>query len=288
MIERDTELSIRRQCELLGLHRSGLYYTQSVESAENLAIMRRLDEQYLKTPFYGYRKLHVLLLSEGYVVGKKRLKRLMKLMGWETIYRKPNTSKPNELHYKYPYLLRNLEVTRKNQVWEIDITYIPMRRGFMYLCAIIDLKTRYVVHWSVSNTMSSEWCRQTVEEAIALHGKPEIINSDQGSQFTSHVYIEYLKGLETVKISMDGKGRATDNIFIERLWKSVKYEWIYLHVYENGIELYNGLEEYFRFYNEERFHENLGYKTPGMIFKRVAYNRKSKKRRTKIMKTNPT
>ncbi|MBK6875981.1 MAG: IS3 family transposase [Ignavibacteria bacterium] len=270
MIERDTELSIRRQCELLGLHRSGLYYTQSVESAENLAIMRRLDEQYLKTPFYGYRKLHVLLLSEGYVVGKKRLKRLMKLMGWETIYRKPNTSKPNELHYKYPYLLRNLEVTRKNQVWEIDITYIPMRRGFMYLCAIIDLKTRYVVHWSVSNTMSSEWCRQTVEEAIALHGKPEIINSDQGSQFTSHVYIEYLKGLETVKISMDGKGRATDNIFIERLWKSVKYEWIYLHVYENGIELYNGLEEYFRFYNEERFHENLGYKTPGMIFKRVA------------------
>jgi len=254
MIERDTELSIRRQCELLGLHRSGLYYTQSVESAENLAIMRRLDEQYLKTPFYGYRKLHVLLLSEGYVVGKKRLKRLMKLMGWETIYRKPNTSKPNELHYKYPYLLRNLEVTRKNQVWEIDITYIPMRRGFMYLCAIIDLKTRYVVHWSVSNTMSSEWCRQTVEEA----------------QFTSHVYIEYLKGLETVKISMDGKGRATDNIFIERLWKSVKYEWIYLHVYENGIELYNGLEEYFRFYNEERFHENLGYKTPGMIFKRVA------------------
>ena len=270
MIERDSELSIRRQCELLGVHRSGLYYTPSPESAENLAIMRRLDEQYLKTPFYGYRKLHALLTGEGYAVGKKRLKRLMKLMGWETIYRKPNISKPNEVHYKYPYLLRDLEILRKNQVWEIDITYIPMRRGFMYLCALIDLETRYVLNWSVSNTMSSEWCRQTVESAISMHGKPEIINSDQGSQFTSQVYIEYVKGLETVKISMDGKGRATDNIFIERLWRSLKYEWIYLHVYENGTELYRGLEEYFRFYNEERIHESLGYMTPGVVFKTAA------------------
>ena len=270
MIEKDNELSIRHQCKLLGLHRSGLYYTPSTESAENLEIMRFLDEQYMKTPFYGYRKLKVWLETLGYSVGKKRLKRLMKLVRWETIYRRRNTSKANEGHFKYPYLLRDLEIARKNQVWEIDITYIPMRKGFMYLCAIIDLKTRYAVSWSLSNTMSSEWCRQTVEQAIALHGKPEIINSDQGSQFTSQIYIDYLKGLETVQISMDGKGRATDNIFIERLWRSVKYEWIYLHVYENGTELYNGLEEYFRFYNEERFHENLGYKTPGMIFKRVA------------------
>ncbi|MBK6877773.1 MAG: IS3 family transposase [Ignavibacteria bacterium] len=270
MIEKDNELSIRHQCKLLGLHRSGLYYTPSTESAENLEIMRLLDEQYMKTPFYGYRKVKVWLETLGYSVGKKRLKRLMKLVRWETIYRRRNTSKSNEGHFKYPYLLRDLEIARKNQVWEIDITYIPMRKGFMYLCAIIDLKTRYVVSWSLSNTMTSEWCRSVVEAAIAEHGQPEIINSDQGSQFTSPVYIDYLKGLEKVKISMDGKGRATDNIFIERLWRSVKYEWIYLHVYENGTELYNGLEEYFRFYNEERFHENLGYKTPGMIFKTAA------------------
>lgn len=194
----------------------------------------------------------------------------MKLIGWEMIYRKPNTRQPNEAHFKYHYLLRNLEIARKNQVWAIDITYIPMRRDFMYLCAIIDLKTRYVLTCNLSNTMSSEWCRQTVEQAIALQGKPEIINSDQGTQFASGVYIEYLKGLETLQISMDGKGRAIENIYIEKLWRSVKYEWICLHVYDNGKELYSRLEKYFRFYNEERHHESLEYTTPGNNFRTAA------------------
>lgn len=271
MIEKDSELSIRRQCELLGLHRSGLYYTPSPESEENLEIIRKLDEQYLNTPFYGYRKVQAWLLMEGYVVGKKRLKRLMKLVRWETIYRGRNTSKPNEMHEKYPYLLKDLKIRHRNQVWCIDITYIPMRRGFMYLVAIIDLKTRYVLTWSLSNTMTSEWCRQAVEEAIAMHGQPEIINSDQGSQFTSKVYTDYLNGLEKpVKISMDGKGRAIDNVFIERLWRSVKYECVYINAFENGDELYEGLARYFRFYNEERLHESLGYKTPGMTFRSAA------------------
>lgn len=267
MIMRDSDMSIVRQCELFGIHRSGLYYTPSPESTENLRIMRLLDEQYLKTPFYGYRKVKAWLKTEGYEVNSKRLKRLMKLVCWQTIYRKKNTSKPNDEHEKYPYLLEGLIIERKNQVWGIDITYIPMRRGFMYLVAIIDLHSRYVLNWSLSNSMTSEWCRQTVEEAIRIHGQPEIINSDQGSQFTSKIYTNYLKSLEKpVKISMDGKGRAIDNVFIERLWRSVKYECVYINSYEDGEELYKGLKEYFRFYNDARHHQSLRYKTPGMIY----------------------
>jgi len=267
MIVKEKDMSISHQCELLQIHRSGLYYTPAPEREENLQLMRLMDEQYFKTPFYGVRKLTEWLYHEGYDVNHKRVKRLMNLMGWQTIYRQPNTSKPNKEHPVYPYLLKGLTINRANQVWAIDITYIPMRRGFMYLCAIIDLHTRYVVNWSISNTMTATWCRQVVEEAIAMHGQPEIINSDQGSQFTSLKYTELLtKRDKPILISMDGKGRCIDNIFIERLWRSVKYECVYLHAFEDGVQLYNGLQRYFHFYNNERIHQSLDYKTPASLY----------------------
>jgi len=256
---------------LLGIHRSGLYYTPRPESDENLEIMRWMDEQYFKTPFYGNRRLRKLLQAKGYRVAKTRVDRLMKLMGWQTLYRKLNTSRPNKQHPVYPYLLKGLEINRANQVWAIDITYVPMRRGFMYLCAIIDLHTRFVVNWSISNTMTSAWCRMVVEDAIAMHGQPEIINSDQGSQFSGYEYTSLLENRETpIRISMDGKGRCIDNIFIERLWKSVKYECVYLKAFEDGVQLYNGLQEYFRFYNFERIHQSLDYKTPASLYRSAA------------------
>ncbi len=262
MIEKDnSRLSISRQCELLDVHRSGLYYQSSPESEENLKVMRLMDEAYLDTPFYGVRKLKVLLDRKGYPINCKRVKRLMNLVGWQTIYRAPRTSLPDKEHKVYPYLLRGLEITRSNQVWATDITYIPMRKGFMYLCAVIDLHTRYVVSWSISNTMTADWCRQVMDEAIAIHGKPEIANSDQGSQFTSSTFTQLLLN-KGIRVSMDGKGRAIDNIFIERLWRSVKYEYVYLNIPKDGIELYQGLKWYFKFYNSQRFHESLKYQTP--------------------------
>jgi putative transposase len=260
-----------RQCLLLQIHRSGLYYAPVPESEENLHLMRCMDEQYFKTPFYGIRRMTAWLRHQGHRVNRKRVKRLMELMGWQTIYRKRNTSKANKLHPVYPYLLRDLAITRPNQVWAIDITYVPMRRGFMYLCAIIDIHTRFVVNWGISNTMTAEWCRQLVEEAIEMHGQPEIINSDQGSQFTSFEYISLLTERECpIAISMDGKGRAIDNIFIERLWKSVKYECVYLNAFEDGVKLYEGLQQYFRFYNTERLHQSLDYNTPESLYRQVA------------------
>lgn len=268
IVSRESSISQSRQCELLSIHRSGLYYKPVGESANNLHLMRLMDEQYLHTPFYGIRRLREWFLSKGEIVNRKRIKRLMELMGWKTLYRRPNTSWKNKEHKIYPYLLRNLEINRKNQVWAIDITYVPMRRGFMYLCAIIDLHTRYVINWSLSNTMTAEWCKQVVEEAISEHGKPEIINSDQGSQFTSYEYTSLFD--ENMKISMDGKGRAIDNIFIERLWKSVKYECIYLNVFDDGVKLYEGLRQYFKFYNCERMHQSLNYKTPESVYKNAA------------------
>lgn len=261
MVDQSSELSLSKQCDLLKLHRSGLYYKPLTECDENLEIMRRLDEQYFKTPFYGVLRLTALLQQEGYKINEKRTRRLMKLIHWQTIYREPKTTISDLTHYKYPYLLKGLKIERNNQVWAMDITYIPMRKGFMYLAAIIDLHSRYVVNWSISNTMSADWCSQVLEEAIAKHGKPEIFNTDQGSQFTSEVFINILKNNE-IQISMDGKGRALDNIFIERLWKSVKYENVYLNVYENGVDLYKGLNQYFEFYNHERIHQSLDYKTP--------------------------
>ena len=263
------KLSICRQCEALGVHRSGLYYTPSEESEENLQLLRLLDEQYMNTPFYGIRRLTYWLRSKGHAVNRKRVKRLMTIMGWQTIFRKQNTSKRNVLHPIYPYLLRGLEVERRNQVWAIDITYVPMKKGFMYLCAIIDLKTRFTVNWSLSNTMTAEWCAQVVADAVQQHGTPEIINSDQGSQFTSIEYTSLLQH-HGINISMDGKGRAIDNIFIERLWRSVKYECIYINVFEDGVKLYEGLNQYFTFYNNERIHQSLDYKTPQSLYNNAA------------------
>jgi putative transposase len=270
MIEAEHDkLSIVEQCQLLQVSRSGFYYEPQSESEENLAIMRIMDEQYLETPFYGVERLLVLLTALAYNINRKRVRRLMKVHGWQTLYPTPRTTRIDPAAYKYPYLLRGLSIERKNQVWAIDITYVPMKKGFMYLCAIIDLHTRYVVNWGISNSMSAEWCTELVADAIALHGNPEIINSDQGSQFTSEVYTNMLKQKE-IKISMDGKGRAIDNIFIERLWRTVKYEHIYLHVYEDGLTLYKGLHKYFSFYNGERRHQSLNYKTPEEHYLKMA------------------
>jgi putative transposase len=263
------ELSVVKQCELLQISRSGLYYEPVQESAENLSILRLLDEQYFKTPYYGVERLLVLLIVLGYKINRKRLRRLLKLQGWQTLYPMPRTTRIDPGAYKYPYLLRDIRVERKNQVWAIDITYLPMKQGFMYLCAVIDLHSRYVVGWGISNTMSAEWCTEIVQQAIATHGTPEILNSDQGSQFTSEVYINLLKD-QGIQISMDGKGRAIDNIFIERLWRTVKYEHIYLHVYEDGLSLYKGLQQYFSFYNGERRHQSLEYQTPLTLYSRAA------------------
>jgi putative transposase len=270
MIEKEhTELSLVKQCDLLEVSRSGLYYEPVPESEENLAIMRVLDEQYFKTPFYGVERLTVVLAGMGYSVNPKRTRRLMKLQGWQTLYPMPRTTKVDPAAYKYPYLLRDLQIERKNQVWAIDITYVPMKRGFMYLCALIDVHTRFVVGWGVSNTMTAEWCTEIVREAIATHGTPGIINSDQGSQFTSEVYTQYLKDSE-IQISMDGKGRAIDNVFVERLWRTVKYADIYLHVYEDGLSLYRGLKKFFSFYNQERIHQSLEYETPQSLYSNAA------------------
>lgn len=262
-------LSLVKQCGLLNVGRSGLYYSPLQESQENLAIMRTLDEQYLKTPFYGVERILVLLTVLGFSINRKRVRRLMKLMGWQTLYCAPRTTRIDPAAYKYPYLLRGLSIERRNQVWAIDITYLPMKNGFMYLCAIIDIHTRYVVGWGISNSMTAEWCCGIVSDAIDRNGKPGIINSDQGSQFTSEAYINLLTQND-VQISMDGKGRAIDNIFIERLWRTVKYEHVYLHAYEDGLTLYKGLNEYFKFYNDERRHQSLDYETPLTMYQRAA------------------
>ena len=264
-----SSLSISSQCQLLSINRSSFYYVPTGESAENLAIMSCLDEQYFDTPFYGVARLQAMLIKKGYTINHKRLRRLMRLVNWQTIYREPHTTVMDKTQYKYPYLLRGMKIDRINQVWAMDITYIPMAKGFMYLTAIIDLKSRYVLQWSLSNTMSAEWCAQVVEDAIKIHGVPEIFNTDQGSQFTSAVFVDTLiqKG---ISISMDGKGRALDNIFIERLWRSVKYENIYLNVYEDGVSLFQGLNEYFEFYNHKRLHQSLDYKTPMENYRSVA------------------
>jgi putative transposase len=263
------KLTISLQCEVLSISRSSFYYVPVGESEANLWIMRALDEQYFKTPFYGVLRLQALFREKGYCINTKRLRRLMRLVNWRTIYREPKTTIPDKTHYKYPYLLRGLTIERNNQVWAMDITYIPMAKGFMYLAAIIDLNSRYVVNWSLSNSMTAEWCSEVVKEAIKNHGVPEIFNTDQGSQFTSEIFINTLKN-NAIEISMDGKGRALDNIFIERLWRSVKYENIYLNVYEDGLSLYQGLNKYFDFYNNQRHHQSLDYQAPVNKYKLVA------------------
>ena len=259
------KLSISEQCRILGIHRSGLYYTPKGESALNLRLMTMIDKEFFDKPFYGVRKMTHHLRHFGYHVNQKRVRRLYRLMDLRVIYAKKNTSKANRGHKKYPYLLRGLKIERVNQVWATDITWIPMQRGFMYLIAIIDLHSRYVVNWSISNSMDAEWCNEVLEEAIRMHGTPEIFNTDQGSQFTSILFTTTLK-MHGIKISMDGKGRAIDNVFIERLWRSLKYEYVYLNPANGGVELYKGVQKYFKFYNDERIHQNLEYKTPKDIF----------------------
>jgi putative transposase len=252
-------LSVVRQCELLDLARSTCYYRPAGESAANLALMRRIDELYLKRPFYGSRKI---ALELG--VNRKRVQRLMRRMGLEAVYCKPRTTRPAADHKVYPYLLRNLKITRPDQVWATDITYVPMRHGFLYLVAVMDWYSRYVLAWRLSNTLTGSFCNEALAAALA-RGKPEIFNSDQGSQFTARAFTQCLENAG-VRISMDGRGRALDNVFIERLWRSVKYEEIYLKDYANGWEAEDGLTDYFRFYCQERIHQALGYRTPAEVY----------------------
>lgn len=257
------QLSIRRQCELLGLGRANWYYHPAEENAETLELMHHIDRQYTRTPFYGSRRMTVYLNGAGYEVNRKRVQRLMRLMGVEGVAPGPKTSQPHPAHAIYPYLLRDLVIARPNQVWCTDVTYLPLARGFLFLVAILDWYSRYVVAWMVSNTQDTAFCLEALEQAFT-HGCPEIFNSDQGCQFTSAAFTSRLLAAG-VQISMDGRGRVFDNIFIERLWRTVKYEYVYLTDHRDGLELERGLTTYFRFYNSERPHQALGYCTPEQV-----------------------
>ena len=257
-------MSISRQCALAGLSRSGLYYTPREETAENLELMRLLDEQYTRTPFYGVRRMREELLRRGYEVNPKRVRRLLRQMGLEAIYAKPRLSVPAPGHRIYPYLLRGLPIVRPDQVWGTDITYIRLRRGFVYLVAIMDWFSRYVLSWELSVTLDVSFCVAALAWALTS-ARPEIFNSDQGSQFTSEDFTKLLLGHD-VRISMDGRGRAMDNIFVERLWRTVKYEEVYLRDYEDVPEAVECLRNYFCFYNQERMHQSLAYQTPAEVY----------------------
>jgi len=267
MIDADyQDISIVSQCDMLGICRSTFYYKPRGKKPEEDAMYKLLIfKEYLDYPFYGYRKITKALRKKGYLVNKKRIQRLMQEMGIQAIYPKPNLSKPCPEHKKYPYLLRGLKIERPNQVWATDITYIKIAGGFIYLTAIIDLYSRKVLSWKISNTQDVEFCIDILEEAVMKYGKPEIFNSDQGSQFTSNEFTGKLEKYK-IKISMDGKGRAIDNIYIERLWRSLKYEDIYIKEYETVPECIAGVNKYFKFYNSERFHQSLDYKTPDEIY----------------------
>lgn len=260
--------SIERQCELVGLARSTYYHRPAEESAENLALMRMIDEQYMRTPYFGSRKMAVWLGKAGHDVNRKRIQRLMNVMGIEAIYRKPRTSIKSPENKVYPYLLRDVQVTRPDQVWCTDITYVPLRRGFMYLVAVMDWYSRHVLSWRLSNSLETSFCLEALEEALE-RGSPEIFNTDQGVQFTSAVFTGMLEA-HGISISMDGRGRALDNVFIERLWRSVKYEDIYLKDYEAVDDLYEGLTSYLTFYGRERPHQALGYRTPYEVYQGAA------------------
>jgi len=265
MIDKEDDLPLTRQCEILELSRSGIYYLPVPVSAEDMELMRQIDEIHLIYPFYGSRKIRNELLAKGYDIGRDRVRRLMRKMGVEALYVKPRLSLANLAHIKYPYLLRGLEITRPNHVWATDITYIPMAKGFCYLVAIMDWASRMVLSWRLSNTLDSAFCADALEEAIAKYGCPEIFNTDQGSQFTAEIFTNTLRA-NNIAISMDGKGRWMDNVFIERLWKSVKYEDIYLKAYTSMAEVRNGLTSYFQFYNEKRWHNSFDKKTPSMVY----------------------
>jgi putative transposase len=265
LIERDSEqLSIRQQCDLVGLNRATFYYEPASETDLNMQLMRLIDRQYTETPFYGVLRMTVVLRQMGYVINSKRVRRLMRVMDLQAIYPKPRTTIGCAEHRVYPYLLRNVPITHRNQVWSTDITYIPMMRGFMYLVAVIDWYSRYVLAWQLSNTLDGAFCLTTLEQAL-VHGRPEIFNTDQGVQFTSQAFTGRL--LEAgIRISMDGHGRALDNVFVERLWRSVKQEHVYLHEYETVMQLERGLEDYFSFYNNVRPHQSLSDQAPARVY----------------------
>lgn len=256
------QLSISQQCNLLSIPRSSYYYQPVGESATNLALMLRIDKLFTDRPEMGVRRMHQELTTEADPLNIKRIRRLMRMMGLEAVGPKPNLSKPQPGHTIYPYLLRGVAIDRVNQVWSTDITYVPMASGFLYLCAVIDWYSRFILSWRLSNTLLADFCVDALQEALNKWGKPEIFNTDQGSQFTSQLFLKPLIDNE-IKISMDGKGRALDNIFIERFWRTIKYEHIYLRAYADGRELDKGLSAYFRFYNQDRKHQSLGYQTPG-------------------------
>jgi putative transposase len=258
-------LSVRRQCELLGLSRSSLYYEPGGEAAEDLRLMRRIDERYTACPFYGSRRMTACLNERGEGVNRKRVRRLMRVMGLEAIYPKPRLSPAGKGHRIYPYLLRGVTVARRDQVWSTDITYVPMASGFMYLAAVIDWFSRYVIAWRLSNALDGSFCLEMLEEALR-GGRPEVFNTDQGVQFTTASFTGRLESAG-VAVSMDGRGRALDNVFVERLWRSVKYEDIYIQGYETVPGLHRGLARYFAFYNDERPHQSLDYRTPAAVYR---------------------
>ena len=265
MVDREhPKMPVVRQCALLGVSRSSIYYRSKGVSEADLSLMGEIDRQYLETPFYGSRRMKAWLERRGVRVSRKRVQRLMRIMGLRAIYRRSRTSRPAPERRVYPYLLRNARITRPNQVWAADITYLPMVRGFLYLVAIMDWHSRYVVAWRLSNTLEADFCVEALQEALAC-GRPEVFNTDQGSQFTSLEFTGVLQE-HGVKISMDGKGRYSDNIFVERLWRTVKYEEVYLKAYANVAEARRELGDYFRFYNDLRPHQALGYRTPTEVF----------------------
>ena len=262
----DSPFSVRQQCALLGVNRSSLYYQVTGESAENLEVMRLLDEQYTRTPFYGVLRMLAYLKRLGYIVNVKRVRRLLRMMGLEAVYQKPNTSQPNPEHRVFPYLLRRLVIDRCDQVWSTDITYIRLKTGFVYLMAVIDWHSRYVLDWELSTTLDADFCIEAVGRIIKQR-QCEIFNTDQGAQFTSRKFTQPLidKGIQ---VSMDGRGRALDNIFVERLWRTVKYEYVYLHDIQSVREARQGLKAYFEFYNHHRLHQSLAYRTPAEVYRR--------------------
>jgi putative transposase len=265
MIDRDHGLSVSRQAKVLGISRGSVYYLPRPTPEADLALMRLIDELHLEHPFAGSRMLKDLLQAKGHEVGRLHVSTLMKRMGIQALYRRPNTSKPAPGHKVYPYLLRNVAVTRPNQVWAMDITYVPMARGFVYLAAVVDWFSRKVLAWRLSITLSADFCIEALEEALGRHGRPEIFNSDQGSQFTSVAFINVLKDAE-IAISMDGKGAWRDNVFVERLWRTVKYEEIYLRAYASVSEARTSLGRYLSFYNSTRPHSSHGGRTPDQAY----------------------
>ena len=259
------DLSVRRQCELVGLNRASYYRRSGGESAENLALMRLIDEQYTARPFFGSRRMTLWLTRQGRVVNRKRVRRLMRVMGLEAIHPKPRLSAGGRGHKVYPYLLRDVAIGRVDQVWSADITYVRLPGGFMFLAATIDWFSRYVVAWRLSNTLDGAFCQEMLEAALGS-GTPEVFNTDQGVQFTAGAWVGRVEAAGAA-VSMDGRGRCLDNVFVERLWRSVKYEDVYLWGYESVPELERGLKAYFEFYNEERPHQSLGYRTPGEVYR---------------------